>query len=130
MSALVVTAPWQSSEIPRLSQIENLRVIRVNTYWEAREVLGVEPGLQVVVTDQRLPDGNWYSLLADMTRRGCEADLVVLDRCGNPRLRDQVLSHGARYAGPGTPGLAAGRSRPAMERLRHRYVHGASVGAA
>ncbi len=61
----------------------------------ARRILRQQPLVHVVLTDERLRDGNWLSVLDEIRRNQLEAETIVCSRIGDPRLWVHILGYGA-----------------------------------
>jgi len=81
---------------PLLERLEScgIEVLPASDCEEARQFLRERPAIQVVLTDERLPDGNWSSVLQEVWRNEIPAATIVCTRVGDPGLWLHVLARG------------------------------------
>jgi DNA-binding NtrC family response regulator len=85
---------------PRLPLVEALEscdidVLLVCNCNEGRQLLEIQPQVQVVLTDAALPDGDWREVLQIVAQAGVNIEVVVSSRLGDYKLWIDVLEHGA-----------------------------------
>lgn len=81
-STLVLLVSGHAGREAIRSQLSNAgnTVLAAGNCGEARQILEHEPGVQVVLTDLRLPDGTWDVILEAVGRRQSPAQVVVILR--------------------------------------------------
>ena len=72
-----------------------IEVLPASDCREARRVLQTNPGVQILLTDVALPDGNWADLTAEAERRGTRTEVIICMRMADPMLWIDVLERGA-----------------------------------
>lgn len=72
----------------------NARVLAAESCFEARNILSGADRFQLVITDTRLPDGNWYSVLQSLVDADCPSNLIVVDSHEDRDFRERVRSLG------------------------------------
>jgi len=77
-------------------ETKHLRVSVVNSVWDARNALLLDPEIHVVLMDSTLTDGNWCDLLRMLNDLGVSADFYVMSESGHTALALEVESRGAR----------------------------------
>ncbi len=97
MKPLVLLVMAPDRRTPLLKQLEacGIQVLAARDCSEARRILRAQPGVQVVLTDEALADGDWLSVLDAVSRSGVHAETIVCTRLGDPRLWIHVLVYGA-----------------------------------
>src|SRR5262245_32333893 len=71
-------------------------VLEAGSVREANRLAAAEPGLDLVILDLRLPDGDGVSLLRKMKKSYKETTFVVLAGSEDPHLMRRCLQAGAR----------------------------------
>jgi len=94
ISALLVMTPDRRSALLERLKACGIEVLPVSDCEEARRILRERPPLQVVLTDEALPDGNWSSVLQEVWRNEVPAATIVCTRVGDPGLWLHVLARG------------------------------------
>ena len=69
------------------------RVRAAHSCFEARNLLSADR-FELVITDTRLRDGNWYSVLRSLVDADCTGNLLVLDDHDDRDFRERVRSLG------------------------------------
>lgn len=75
-SVLLVMKEHMQRELGALASAEGIGWIGLTTCDQARHKLDGE--ISTIVTDETLPDGNWYCLLKEVVERGTQTDVVVI----------------------------------------------------
>ena len=78
-------------------QVLKASVVQAQSALEARRTLAQNAPFELVITDVRLTDGNWYSVLADLVESGSEANLLVVSAREDSGFARRVEEHGAMY---------------------------------
>lgn len=78
---LLVMKEDMQREFGALASAESAEWKGVTTCNQARRLLDDE--ISMIVTDETLPDGNWYCLLQEVVQRGAQAEIVVLLPAGS-----------------------------------------------
>ncbi len=68
-------------EFRALASAESVEWAEATTCNQARRLLDDE--ISMVVTDETLPDGNWYCLLREVVQRGAQPEIVVVLPAGS-----------------------------------------------
>jgi DNA-binding NtrC family response regulator len=74
---LVMSKEMQREFSPAVSNAQ-VEWIGVETCDQARVALAEHPNTAVVISDQTLPDGNWFCLFDELVKRDLRANLVVV----------------------------------------------------
>jgi len=73
----------------------NARVLAAGTCFDARKILSSGANrFELVITDTRLPDGNWYSVLQSLVDADAPSNLIVVDDHEDRDFRERVRSLG------------------------------------
>jgi CheY-like chemotaxis protein len=75
--ALVVMPPERQSLFVEALESSGVETRLAVNCREARQILGAGPGLDVVLTDLSLADGNWWTVFRDLVRAEQTAKLIV-----------------------------------------------------
>ena len=95
-AVLVVCPPTRCSDALKAELAEaQVRVIEARGCAEARAILREEGPFEAVITDTRLPDGNWYSILNDLVTSDRQANLIVCSNRDDESFRRRVVDYGA-----------------------------------
>lgn len=80
-----------------LEQLEGCgnRVLAVSNCDQARQVFRAGVPVQVVLTDSELPDGNWCTVLDEVTHSQTNAEVIVCARLADARFWCDALDRGA-----------------------------------
>ena len=94
IKAMLVMA--QERRQPLLDALEScgIEVLAVRNCNEARRMLGTHPLVQAVVTDTRLPDGDWRQVLEIVEQGRRKIEVVVCSGLGDAKLWLDVLEQG------------------------------------
>jgi DNA-binding NtrC family response regulator len=97
MKLSVLVVMQQERRAWLMSQLEacGFDVLAVEDCEEVTRVLRARPLVQVVLTDEKLPDGPWPRVLEEVRRNDIGAEIIVCARLGDPRLWIHVLAQGA-----------------------------------
>ena len=95
IKALVVTASAQG--LPLLAMLEacGVEVVQASDRHQARQLLQVQDPIQIVLTDQVLPDGTWRGVVEDVAQSRVNAEVVVCAQNADATLWCDVLESGA-----------------------------------
>ena len=82
--------------LPLLAALEScgIDVLPVCDCNEGRQMLEIQPQVQVVLTDAALPDGDWRGVLQIVAQAGANIEVVVCSRLGDHKLWLDVLEQG------------------------------------
>ena len=82
---------------PLLSELQfvDAEVRTAEDFSSAREQLGADPNIDVVITDLTLPDGNWCDIFKYLVDEGIGANVVVTAPFADERLWSEILWRGA-----------------------------------
>ena len=72
----------------------NAEILEASDCGEAGKMLRQHPNIQVVLTDQSLPDGSWLEVLSEVGESQSRAEVVVCARLADERLWTRVLETG------------------------------------
>ncbi len=83
--------------LPLIDRLESsgVEVLPVCDFEEARRILRTHPPVQIVLTDEALPDGSWWRVMHEVRENRVNAEIIVCTRVGDPGLWLHVLAHGA-----------------------------------
>ena len=93
---LLVSPRLNHGSLPRILRGTRWDLQHASTANDALRAIRRQPDrFQVVICEDRLPDGNWKSLLAELERLPVQPSLVVCSRLADERLWVDVLKLGA-----------------------------------
>ena len=94
IEAMLVMAEERRSTLVNALERCGFDVLPVCDCNEARRMLETQPGVQVVVTDARLHDGDWRRVFEIVARGRRKIEVIVCSRVGDPKLWLDVLEEG------------------------------------
>lgn len=92
--ALLVMQPERRSTLLQTLQRLDVETLAVSTCAEARGLFETAPGVDLVLTEVSLTDGNWSDVLRHLVENGIEASVVVSSQRPDEHLFSEVIWRG------------------------------------
>ena len=92
--ALLVMQPERRTALLQTLEFLDVETLAVSTCAEARGLLQTAPGVDLVLTQVSLKDGNWSDVLRHLVENGIEASVVVSSKRPDEHLWSEVIWRG------------------------------------
>ena len=86
--------PERRATLLQALRVLDIETIAVSTCAEARSLFQISPGVELVLTEVSLHDGNWSDVLRHLVDNGIEASVVVSSQRPDEHLFSEVIWRG------------------------------------
>jgi len=86
--------PERRATLLQALRVLDIETLAVSTCAEARSLFQISPGVELVLTEVSLHDGNWSDVLRHLVDNGIEASVVVSSQRPDEHLFSEVIWRG------------------------------------